>query len=69
MPTFLTDPAPAFYLILLAFAPGHRRAFARETRIGRASSGSESHQPILLLVYAIDKAIESPREEAVRARQ
>ena len=65
MPTFLTDPAPAFYLILLAFAVVTGAIAARYQdrpsliRFGIALA-------ILALIYGIDKSIESPREEAVR---
>src|SRR6266540_6329037 len=65
MPTFLTDPAPAFYLILLAFAVITGAIAARYQdrpsfiRFGIALA-------ILLLAYGLDRGIESPREEAVR---
>jgi len=68
MPTFLTDPAAAFYLILLAFAVVTGAIAARYQdrpsfiRFGVALV-------ILLAVYLVDKSSESPREEAVRRVQ
>ncbi len=65
MPEFLSDPAPAVYLILLAFALGTGAMAARYQdrpsliRFGIALA-------ILLLLYGVDKFNESPREEAVR---
>lgn len=68
MPTFLSDPAPAFYLILLGFAVVTGAIAARYQdrpsliRFGIAIA-------VLLLAYLIDKSFESPREEAVRRVQ
>lgn len=65
MPTFLSDPAPALYLILLAFAVGAGAMAARYQdrpsliRFGIALA-------VVLALYGIDKSFESPREEAVR---
>ena len=68
MPTFLIDPAPAFYLVLLAFA------IVTGTIAARYQDRSSSIRfgialAVLLLAYLIDKSFESPREEAVRRVQ
>jgi hypothetical protein len=68
MPTVLTDPAPALYLILLAIVLVLGAILARYQdrrsliRFGIALA-------VLLLLYLIDKTNESPREEAVRRIQ
>ena len=68
MPTFLTDPAPAFYLILLAFAVVTGSIAARyQDRSGAIHFGIAL--ALLLLVFGFDRGIESPREEAVRRVQ
>lgn len=65
MPTFLSDPAPAFYLILIAFAVVIGAIAARHQdrpsliRFAIALA-------VLLLVFAVDRGFESPREEALR---
>jgi hypothetical protein len=65
MPTFLSDPAPAFYMVLLAFAlVTGMMALRNQDRSNGIRFGIA--MGILLLVAVIDKAIESPREEAVR---
>ena len=68
MPGFLADPAPAVYLILLAFV------LVTGAMAGRNQNRSSLIRfavalAILLLVYLIDKTHESPYEEAVRRVQ
>ena len=65
MPTFLTNPSTAVYLVLFAFALVTGALVARNQdrrsliRFGIALA-------VLLAVYLMDKANESPYEEAVR---
>jgi hypothetical protein len=65
MPSFLADPSPAVYLVLLAFAlvtgalPARNQDRRTLIRFGIALA-------VLLLVYLMDKGNESPAEEAVR---
>jgi hypothetical protein len=68
MPTFLSDPSPTFYLILIAFfvialviagKNQDRRSFRR---LGIATVA-------LAAVFLIDWLVESPREQAVRKIQ
>jgi hypothetical protein len=65
MPTFLSDPAPAIYLILLAVTVV-AGAIAARNQDRRSISRFGIVLALLLLVYAIDESFESPREEAVR---
>src|SRR6185437_1241683 len=65
MPTFLSDPAPAFYLIVLAFVV-ITAAVAGRNQDRRSIIRFAVALAVLLAVYGIDKAVESPREEAVR---
>src|SRR6185312_1811587 len=68
MPTFLSDPAPAFYLVLLAFVV-ITAAVAGRNQDRRSIIRFAIALAALLVVYGIDKAVESPREEAVRRIQ
>lgn len=68
MPTFLSDPAPGFYLILVAFVLiAGVMAARKQDRRNLATLGVAL--AILLIVFAIDWFAESPQEEAVRRVQ
>jgi len=68
MPTFLSDPVPAVYLILLAFTV-ISGAMAARNQDRRSLLRFAIAAAILLAIYGIDKAFESPREQAVRRVQ
>jgi hypothetical protein len=68
MPTFFTDPAPGFYLVLLAFTVV-TGAMAARNQDRRSFVRFAIAAAILLAVYGVDKAFESPREQAVRRVQ
>lgn len=65
MPTFLSDPAPALYLILLVLVVIAGGIWVRFRdrgsliRVGIAVA-------VLLLLFVIDTLVESPREEGIR---
>ena len=65
MPTFLSDPAPALYLILLVLAVIAAGIWFRYrdrgslVRVGIIVA-------VLLLLFVIDTLVESPREEGIR---
>lgn len=68
MPSFLSDPSPTIFLLLIAAAAGAGwYAFREQTR--------KSLRPLavvlglLLLLFVLDFAFESPREEATRKIQ
>ncbi|HVL12158.1 MAG TPA: hypothetical protein VM529_06315 [Gemmata sp.] len=68
MPTFLSDPPPALYLVLAAavFITGGVW-FNSRTRRAAAALGTVALS--LALLFLIDRLVESPREEAVRRAQ
>lgn len=68
MPTFLSDPAPALYLILVGFVVVSGAIAARkQDRRSLAVFGVAC--ALLLVVFLLDRTGESPREEAVRRVQ
>lgn len=68
MPTFLSDPASGVYLILIAAAVV-AGAVAAQRQNRRSLIALAVAVAILLLVFALDRSFESPREEAVRRVQ
>jgi hypothetical protein len=66
MPTFLSDPSPAFYVILVllaVLAVGIWYRFRDRGSLIRAGIAVG----LLVALFACDRLFESPREEAVRA--
>jgi hypothetical protein len=65
MPTFLSDPAPGFYLVLVAFVLiAGVMAARKQDRRNVVTFGAAI--AMILIVFTIDYLTESPREEAVR---
>src|SRR4051812_3030344 len=65
MPTFLSDPAPAFYLILLVLAViagGVWFRFRDRGSLVRLAIALA----LLLVLFLVDSLVESPREEGIR---
>ncbi len=65
MPTWLSDPSPTFYLILFVLAVIAAGMWVRH-RDRRSAVGAAVAAGVLLLVFAVDRLVESPREESVR---
>ncbi len=68
MPTFLSDPVPALYLVLIAFVVA-TGAVAGRYQDRRSLIRFGVALAALLALYLIDKSVESPREEATRRVQ
>jgi hypothetical protein len=64
MPTFLSDPAPAFYLVLFGFVVV-TGAIAARNQDRKSLLRFAAALAVLLIVFLIDKLVESPREEAL----
>jgi len=65
MPTFLSDPTLGVYLVLLVVALGGVGVWLRN-RTRRTATFVAVAVGLLLALFAIDRAFESPREESVR---
>jgi len=68
MPTLLSDPSYAFYIIALIFSLVLIGLWYRSRDKGSAIR-SGICAGVFLLIFAIDKLVESPREESVRKIQ